>query len=267
MARSERNEGEDVSAMPKARQSTQPAAPRTKRVVVAMPAYRAARTLEKTVNALPADAADALLLVDDASPDDTVAVANRLGLQVRVHPRNLGYGGNQKTCYDEALRLGADVVVLLHPDFQYDPRAVPALVAPIMAGRADFTFGSRFAGGADPRLGGMPLYRYVGNKLTTMLMNVLLGTQFTETHSGFKAYSRRFLEAAPYRGYSDDFVFDTQILLEAVAGGFTIEEVPIPTRYTEESSSIGIRRSLRYIEQSLLLAGQTRHERRRRRRL
>jgi glycosyltransferase involved in cell wall biosynthesis len=253
-----------VSAMPKAGQLQQPAAARTKRVVVAMPAYRAARTLEKTVNALPANAADALLLVDDASPDDTVAVANRLGLQVRVHPKNLGYGGNQKTCYDEALRLGADIVVLLHPDFQYDPRAVPALVAPIMAGRADFTFGSRFAGGADPRLGGMPLYRYVGNKLTTTLMNALLGTQFTETHSGFKAYSRRFLEAAPYRTYSDDFVFDTQILLEAVAGGFPIEEVPIPTRYTDESSSIGIRRSLRYIEQSLLLAWQTRHERRRR---
>lgn len=233
--------------MPKAQESDRSVAARTKRIVVAMPAYRAARTLEKTVNALPANAADALLLVDDASPDDTVAVANRLGLQVRVHPKNLGYGGNQKTCYDEALRLGADIVVLLHPDFQYDPRAVPALVAPILAGRADFTFGSRFAGGADPRLGGMPLYRYVGNKLTTTLMNVLLGTQFTETHSGFKAYSRRFLEEAPYRHYSDDFVFDTQILLEAVAGAFAIEEVPIPTRYTMESSSISVSRSLRYI--------------------
>jgi glycosyltransferase involved in cell wall biosynthesis len=254
---------EAVGVTPQTLNVEQPVPPRTKRIVVAMPAYRAARTLEKTVNALPDNAADALLLVDDASPDDTVAVANRLGLQVRVHPKNLGYGGNQKTCYDEALRLGADIVVLLHPDFQYDPRAVPALVAPILAGRADFTFGSRFAGGSDPRLGGMPLYRYVGNKLTTMLMNMLLGTQFTETHSGFKAYSRRFLEAAPYRNYSDDFVFDTEILLEAVAGRFPIAEVPIPTRYTEESSSIGIRRSLRYIEQSLLLAWKTRHQRRR----
>src|SRR6185312_10601948 len=161
--------------MPEETRVSGPAPKRTKRVVVAMPAYRAARTLEKTVNALPPQAADALLLVDDASPDDTVEVANRLGLQVRVHPKNLGYGGNQKTCYDEALRLGADIVVLLHPDFQYDPRAVPALVAPILAGRADFTFGSRFANGADPRLGGMPLYRYVGNRLTTLVMNFLLG--------------------------------------------------------------------------------------------
>ena len=231
---------------------------RSTRVVVAMPAYRAGRTLEKTVSALPPGAADALLLVDDASPDDTVEVAQRLGLQVRVHPENLGYGGNQKTCYDEALRLGADVVVLLHPDFQYDPRAVPALVAPILAGRADFTFGSRFAGGGDPRLGGMPLYRYVGNKLTTLVMNALLGTHFTEMHSGFKAYSRRFLERAPYRDYSDDFVFDSQILLEAVALGVPIEEVPIPTRYTAESSSISVRRSLRYIEQSLRQALRTR---------
>ena len=236
---------------------------RKQRVVVAMPAYRAARTLEKTVDALPADAADAILLVDDASPDDTVAVARRLGLMVRVHPRNLGYGGNQKTCYDEALRLGADVVVLLHPDYQYDPTAVPALVAPILAGRADFTFGSRFARGADPRLGGMPLYRYVGNRLTTGIMNVLLGTHFTEMHSGFKAYSRRFLELAPYHDYSNDFVFDTQILMDAVVQGVPIEEVPIPTRYTEESSSIGIGRSLRYIQQSLIRAWHARHRARR----
>jgi glycosyltransferase involved in cell wall biosynthesis len=228
-----------------------------------MPAYRAARTLEKTVNALPPNSADAILLVDDASPDNTVEEAHRLGLIVRVHPKNLGYGGNQKTCYDEALRLGADIVVLLHPDYQYDPTAVPALVAPIVAGRADFTFGSRFAHGGDPRSGGMPVYRYVGNRLTTLLMNLILGTRFTEMHSGFKAYSRKFLELAPYHDYSNDFVFDSQILLEAVVHQVRIEEVPIPTRYTEESSSIGIARSLRYIRQSVIRAYRARQRMRR----
>lgn len=220
-------------------------------VVVAMPAYRAERTLGKTVAALPAGAADALLLVDDASPDATVAVARELGLHVLVHPTNLGYGGNQKSCYDEALRMGADIVVLLHPDYQYDPTAVPALVEPIVAGRADFTFGSRFARGGNPRIGGMPRYRYIGNRLTTAVLNRLLGTHFTEMHSGFKAYSRQFLESVPYHDYSDDFVFDTQILFDSIGRGFAVEEVPIPTRYTEESSSISIRRSLQYIAESI----------------
>lgn len=220
-------------------------------VVVAMPAYRAERTLAKTVAAIPEGAADRVLVVDDASPDGTVRVASELGLEVVAHRRNVGYGGNQKTCYDRALEAGADVVVLLHPDFQYEPAAVPALVEPIVAGRADFVFGSRFAGGRDPRAGGMPRYRYLGNRLTTAVVNAWLGTSFTEVHSGFKAYSRAFLESVPYRDFSDDFVFDTQILLEAVVRGAVVEEVPIPTRYTPESSSISVRRSIRYVLQSL----------------
>lgn len=219
--------------------------------VVTLPAYNAEGTLERTVTALPPGAADHLLLVDDASPDGTVDVARRLGIDVRVHDRNRGYGANQKTCYREALDLGATVVVLLHPDYQYDPMAVPALIAPIVAGVADFTFGSRFACTGDPRAGGMPIYRYWGNRFSTTVENLLLGTHFTELHSGMKAYSRRFLESVPFESYSDDFVFDTEILVAAVLGGFAIQEVAIPTRYTRESSSINVRRSLEYIGRSI----------------
>jgi glycosyltransferase involved in cell wall biosynthesis len=230
--------------------------------VVAMPAFLAAHTLEQTVRDLPATSADHLLLVDDASSDSTVEVARRLGIDVRVHDRNRGYGANQKTCYREALDLGATVIVLLHPDYQYDPKAVPALVAPILAGTADFTFGSRFACTGDPRSGGMPRYRYWGNRATTLIENVLLNTHFTEMHSGMKAYSRRFLESIPFEGYSDSFVFDTQILIDAVLGGFRIQEVAIPTRYAEGSSSVGVRRSLEYVTQSVGLCMSARRRRR-----
>jgi glycosyltransferase involved in cell wall biosynthesis len=216
-------------------------------IIVTMPAYHAEQTLEKTYREIPAGLADMVLVVDDASHDRTVEVAHNLGLTVFVHPANLGYGGNQKTCYDEALRAGASVVVLLHPDYQYDPKTLTALVEPLVAGRADFTFGSRFAGGADPRRGGMPLYRYLGNRLTTAIENHVLGTHFAELHSGLKAYTREFLEHTDYHAYSDDFVFDSQMVIEAVLRGSRIEEVPIPTRYTAESSSISIKRSLRYI--------------------
>jgi len=219
--------------------------------VVAMPAYGAARTLEQTVRDLPVDYADHLLLVDDASTDGTVEVALSLGIDVRIHDRNRGYGANQKTCYREALELGATVVVLLHPDYQYDPRAVPALVAPILAGTADFTFGSRFACTGDPRAGGMPRYRYWGNRVATAVENVLLRTHFTEMHSGMKAYSRRFLESVPFESFSDDFVFDTEILVSAVLGRFPIQEVAIPTRYTRGCSSIDVRRSLEYVVRSV----------------
>jgi glycosyltransferase involved in cell wall biosynthesis len=217
------------------------------RIVVTMPAYHAEHTLEKTYRDIPEGLADEVLVVDDASTDCTVEVARRLGLKVFVHPANRGYGGNQKTCYDEALRAGASIVVLLHPDYQYDPRTLAALVEPLVAGRADFTFGSRFANGADPREGGMPLYRYMGNRLTTAVENVVLGTHFSELHSGLKAYTRAFLERMEYHSYSDDFVFDSQMVIDAVLTGVRIEEVPIPTRYTPESSSISVSRSLHYI--------------------
>jgi len=221
------------------------------KIVVTLPAYCAERTLAKTVAALPPHAADKVILVDDASPDQTVKVARELGIQVVVHPVNRGYGGNQKTCYTEALRDGADIVVMVHPDYQYDPAAVPLLTAPILAGDADMTFGSRFAGLGDPRAGGMPLYRYLGNRVSTTIENLLLGSRFTETHSGLRAYTRECLLSLPFLRYSDDFAFDSQLLIDAVTSGQRVVEVPIPTRYTEESSSISIRRSMRYVAESV----------------
>jgi hypothetical protein len=217
------------------------------KIVVALPAYRAEATLGKTVAAIPEGAADHLILVDDASPDHTAEVARSLGIDVVVHPENRGYGGNQKTCYVTALAAGADIVVLLHPDYQYDPAAVPLLTASIIAGDADMTFGSRFAGLGDPLGGGMPLYRYLGNRLSTTVENLVLGSRFTEMHSGMRAYTRRCLLSLPFLGYSDDFAFDAQFLVDAVTLGLRVVEVPIPTRYTEESSSIGVGRSFRYV--------------------
>ena len=174
------------------------------------------------------------------------------GLRVVVHRENRGYGGNQKTCYREALESGADIVVMLHPDYQYDPKAVPLLIAPILAGDADMTFGSRFAGLGDPRGGGMPRYRFVGNRITTTLENLFLGSRFTDMHSGLRAYTARCLTSLPFGSYSDGFVFDTQLLVDAVTTGQRVVEVPIPTRYTAESSSISIARSLRYVVSSLV---------------
>ncbi|MGH2728530.1 MAG: glycosyltransferase, partial [Actinomycetota bacterium] len=221
------------------------------KVVITLPAYRAEATLAKTVADIPAGVADHLILVDDASPDHTVELARDLGIDVHVHEVNRGYGGNQKTCYTEALRAGADVVVLLHPDYQYDPKAVPLLIAPILAGDADMTFGSRFAGLGDPMGGGMPLYRYLGNRFTTTVENLLLGARFTDMHSGLRAYTRTCLLSMPFRSYSDDFMFDSQFLIDAVTAGQRVVEVPIPTRYTKESSSISVSRSIKYVTGSV----------------
>ena len=221
------------------------------KVVITMPAYYAADTLERTVADIPAGIADELILVDDASGDETVAVARKLDITVYVHDENRGYGGNQKTCYRRALEHGADIVVMLHPDYQYDPTAVPLLIAPLLAGRADMTFGSRFAGLSDPRGGGMPLYRYLGNRTATTLENLMLGSRFTELHSGLRAYTRRCLLELPILRYSDDFAFDSQLIVDAVTTGQRVVEVPIETRYTRESSSISVGRSLRYVAHSL----------------
>lgn len=221
------------------------------RVVVVMPAYRAAKTLEKTVAEIPPGVADELILVDDASPDDTAEVARQMGIPVHVHPENRGYGGNQKTCYSEALADDADVVVLLHPDYQYDPKAVPLLIAPILAGHADMTFGSRFASQGDPVGGGMPLYRYFGNRITTTIENLMVGSRFTDMHSGLRAYTREFLLSMPFLNYADDFRFDSMMLLDALTSGKKVVEVPIITRYTEESSSISISRSLQYVSHAV----------------
>ena len=225
-----------------------------KRVIVTLPAYHAETTLEKTVADIPAGVADELILVDDASADDTARLARELGIDVHVHPKNRGYGGNQKTCYTKALEGGAEIVVMLHPDYQYDPKAVPLLIAPILAGDADMTFGSRFAGLGDPRAGGMPIYRFIGNRITTTIENLLLGSRFSEMHSGMRAYTRNCLLSLPFLGYSEDFGFDAQLLVDAVTSGQRVVEVPIPTRYTKESSSIGILRSLKYVATSLAYA-------------
>ena len=224
----------------------------TPKVVITLPAYRAEHTLEKTVSEIPAGVADELILVDDASPDGTVRVARELGIRVHIHHENRGYGGNQKTCYTEALQSDADIVVMLHPDYQYDPKAVPLLIAPILAGDADMTFGSRFAGLGNPLHGGMPLYRYMGNRITTTLENWMLGSRFTDMHSGLRAYTRKCLLSLPFLKYSDDFIFDSEFIVDAVTSGLRVVEVPIPTRYTKESSSISIIRSLRYIAGSVL---------------
>lgn len=222
------------------------------KVVITLPAYRAAQTVAKTVADVPADLAEHMILVDDASPDDTVALARELGLRVYVHTENRGYGANLKTCYLKALEGDADVVVVLHPDYQYDPKAVPLLIAPILAGDADMTFGSRFAGVGDPLSQGMPFYRFFGNRVLTIVQNALLGTRFTEMHSGMRAYTRDCILSIPFLGYSDDFVFESQILVDAVIRRYRVVEVPIPTRYTGESSSLNLRGLFKYVWETVV---------------
>ncbi len=215
------------------------------RVVVVMPAYNAARTLERTYADIPAALIHHVILVDDVSKDETVDIARKLGLEVIVHRQNLGYGGNQKTCYDRALEWGADVVVMLHPDYQYDATRIPQLIAPILEGRADLMLGSRFLG--DPLAGGMPKWKYVANRFLTGVENVAFGLHLSEYHTGLRAYSRRLLETIPYRLNSDDFVFDQELIAQVVAaGGMHVGEIGVPTRYFEEASSVGFKRSVVY---------------------
>ena len=222
-------------------------APANPRVIVVMPAYNAARTLEKTYGDLDKDKVYEVILVDDVSSDDTVEVAQRLGLKCIVHVQNRGYGGNQKTCYLEALKDGADVVVMLHPDNQYDATKVPDMVAPILRGQADMVLGSRLLGGREATLkGGMPIWKYVSNRFLTTCENRAFGTHLSEAHTGFRAYSRRLLQTIPFLINSDDFVFDSEVISQAVAFGFRIKEVPVATRYFPEASSVNFRRSVIY---------------------
>ncbi len=211
-----------------------------------MPAYNAARTLERTYADVPQQLVDQIILVDDVSKDETVDVARRLGLDVIIHRQNLGYGGNQKTCYDAALGAGADVVVMLHPDYQYDATRIPALIEPILSGRADLMLGSRFLG--DPLAGGMPRWKYISNRFLTLVENVAFGLRLSEYHTGLRAYSRGLLETIPYRLNSDDFVFDQELVAQVVAAGMgsRIGEIGVPTRYFEEASSVNFRRSVVY---------------------
>jgi glycosyltransferase involved in cell wall biosynthesis len=216
------------------------------KVVVVLPAYNAARTLEQTYREIPHDIVDAVVLVDDRSADDTLAIAKALGItRVIQHDVNRGYGGNQKACYDTALSLGADIVVMLHPDYQYTPKLVRAMVDVLAEDVYDVVLGSRILGNGALQ-GGMPLYKYVSNRVLTAFQNLVIGQKLSEYHTGFRAYRRCVLESIPYGRNSDDFVFDNQFLVQAHALGFRIGELSCPTKYFPEASSINFRRSLRY---------------------
>ena len=216
-----------------------------KKIVVVMPAYNAAKTLERTYREVPLDLVDEIVVTDDASSDDTVRVARELGLRTLVHQKNLGYGGNQKTCYGEALELGADVVVMLHPDYQYPPTLIAPMISMITDGPYDVVLGSRVLGGR-ARAGGMPLYKYASNRFLTAAQNFLCGAKLSEYHTGYRAFSREVLESLPLLENSDDFVFDNQMLAQILYTGFEIGEISCPAAYFDEASSINFRRSVTY---------------------
>lgn len=215
-----------------------------KRIVLVMPAYNAGRTVAKTHAEIP-PIVDAVVLVDDASRDDTVATAKTLGIHTIQHEENRGYGGNQKTCYDTALSLGADIIIMLHPDYQYTPRLVEAMVSPIAWGVFDCMLGSRILS-KGALLGGMPLYKYISNRILTLAQNTIIRHKLSEYHTGYRAYSRQVLAAIPYSGNSDDFIFDNQMLSQIIYAGFRIGEITCPTRYAADSSSISFKNSVRY---------------------
>lgn len=214
-------------------------------VIVVMPAYNAAKTLRLTYDAIPKQDVDHVILVDDASRDETLQIAKDLNLEVFVHGRNYGYGGNQKTCYTEALKAGADIVVMLHPDYQYDPTLLPTVIAPIKAGTADIVLGSRLMHGDVVRQG-MPWWKFLGNRFLTKIQNRVLGQNLAEYHTGYRAFSRRVLEEVPFLLNSDNFVFDQEMLVQAIHLGFRVEEVPVPTRYFVEASSASLGASIIY---------------------
>jgi glycosyltransferase involved in cell wall biosynthesis len=215
------------------------------RVCVVMPAYNAEKTLRRTVEEIDRTVADDVILVDDQSRDETVAIARELGLHVIVHPKNRGYGGNQKTCYSEALSRGADIVVMIHADYQYSPRLMPAMAAMVASGHFDAVLGSRILG-VGALQGGMPLWKYAANRFLTLFENALLGYKLAEYHTGYRAFSRRLLISLPLEENSDDFVFDNQMLAQAIWFGFQIGEISCPARYFADASSINFRRSVKY---------------------
>jgi len=218
---------------------------RAKKVIVVMPAYNAAKTLERTLDDIPQDWVDEIILVDDRSRDDTVEIARKLGLRVFVHSENRGYGGNQKTCYTEALKLGGEIMIMVHPDHQYDPRVIPQLVMPLLYDECDAVFGSRMLGGR-PLEGGMPKWKYLANIFLTALENATFYMYLTEYHSGLRAYSRLYLETVNFMRNSDDFVFDSEIIAQGVLHKMRIREIPIETRYFPAASQIGLGRSIIY---------------------
>ncbi len=216
-----------------------------KKIVVVMPAYNAEKTLQKTYAEIPRPLVDEVILVDDRSQDHTVAVARRLNLRTIVHPQNTGYGGNQKTCYKTALETGADIVIMLHPDYQYTPKLIASMASLIAEGLFDCVLGSRILG-VGALKGGMPLYKYIANRFLTLAQNILLHHKLSEYHTGYRAFSREILEAIPFHQNSDNFVFDNQMLAQIIYGGYRIGEITCPTRYMPDSSSINIGNSIRY---------------------
>lgn len=209
------------------------------KVVIVMPAYNAEKTVRDTYAEIPPNFRKNIILVDDKSKDKTVEAAKSLGISVFTHPQNLGYGGNQKTCYWEALKLNPDIVIMLHPDYQYDASLIGELIRPIAQGRFDFMFGSRIQSKFSALAGGMPAYKYYINRIVCLIENILLGVNFTEHFSGFRAYSTKVLKTVPFQRFSNDFVFDQEMAISAISYGFKIGEIPIPTRYHEKASSIG----------------------------
>jgi glycosyltransferase involved in cell wall biosynthesis len=216
-----------------------------KRIVVVMPAYNAAKTLRRTYAEIPCEVVDGVLLVDDASSDETVAIARELGIRFLEHETNQGYGANQKTCYRHSLAMGADVVVMLHADYQYDPRLIPAMAAMITSGVYDVVLGSRLLG-KGARAGGMPLYKFISNRALTLIQNVCLKRRLTEYHTGYRAFSRNILLRLPLEEISDGFVFDNEILVQIVAFGYEIAEITCPAKYFPEASSTGFWRGTTY---------------------
>ncbi|MFW6128904.1 MAG: glycosyltransferase family 2 protein [Candidatus Aminicenantaceae bacterium] len=219
--------------------------PHKKKVIVIMPAYNAEITLKKTLDDIPMEYIDDIVLTDDCSQDGTVELAKKLGLRVIEHEKNHGYGGNQKTCYNKALKLGADIVIMVHPDHQYDPTVIPKLIEPLMNEECDAVFGSRMLGGR-PLEGGMPKWKYLANIFLTALENSVFYMYLTEYHSGLRAYSRKYLETVNYMMNSNDFVFDSEIIAQGVIHNMRIREIPIQTRYFKEASQIGFWRSVVY---------------------
>lgn len=222
------------------------------KIVIVMPAYNAAKTVKDTYEEIPKIYRNSIILVDDRSSDDTVLVAKKLGMKVFSHPNNLGYGGNQKTCYWEALKLKPDVVVMLHPDYQYDASMMPYLVAPILDGKYDFMFGSRIASKKSALEGGMPPLKYYINRLVCFIQNILLGVNFTEHFSGYRAYSMKLLKKVPFQRFSNDFVFDQEMTISAISHGMRIGEVPIPTRYHEKASSIQFVKGTKFVVEGFI---------------
>lgn len=217
-----------------------------KSVIAVMPAYNAAKTLERTIKDIPKGVVDEIILVDDGSHDETAKLAEKLGLKVVRHPQNRGYGGNQKTCYTIALSDGADVVVMIHPDYQYDSSLTREMVQPILDGRYDVMMGSRIRTRTEALTGGMPAYKYFGNRFLTLIENIFLGQNLSEYHTGFRAFSGKILKTVPFHKYSDDFVFDQHIMFGVIARGARIGEVAVPVRYFKEASSINFFRSCIY---------------------